>query len=226
MFGHHPYVWMPPVCLETTIILDTPIYLDAPCMPGCPHMFGCTHCIFGCPHVFGCPHRFGHPLVCLDAPMYVWKMFGMTAVHIQHKESALCQTGGVHMLHIHLDTPICLEAPYVWISLIPLNAPIYLVASKHTGAAKHMEGIQTYRGYPNIWGIQPYRGVSTLRGHPNIWGHPNMGGVQTWGVQTYRWAFKHMGVSKQTGGASKHMVVSKHTGGIQIYRGYPNIWEI
>ena len=67
-----------------------------------------------------------------------------------------------------------------------------------------MESIQTYRGYPNMWGHQPYRGVSKHRGQPNI------GGMQTyWGCLTYRWA------SKCTGGVQ--------TLGIQMYRDHPNI---
>ena len=62
----------------------------------------------------------------------------------------------------------------------------------------HPNIIHTYRGCPNIWGVQTYRG------HPNT-GHPNIQGV-----------FKHTGVSK-------HMGTSKHAGGIQTYGRCPNI---
>ena len=77
MFGHPPYVLMPP------------LYVWTPCMFGHPHMFGC-------PHMFGDPTYVLMPPICLDdkacflsvvcstadvwrPPTYVWTppcMFG------------------------------------------------------------------------------------------------------------------------------------------------------
>ena len=130
-------------------------------------------------HVFGHPHMFGCPLVCLDD---VW----MPVVHIQHKESTLCQTEGVSICIPY----IWMSHPYVWMSLIPLDAPIHLAASKHIGgqpniwrASKHTGAIKTYGGIQTYRGcIQTYGGLTTYRGHLNI-----------------RGASKHMGASKCMG---------------------------
>ena len=54
--------------------------------------------------------------ICLDAP-----------VHTQHKEGMLCQTKGVFICPIHLDTPICLDAPcMLGLPLVCLGAPLYV----------------------------------------------------------------------------------------------------
>ena len=106
------YVWAPPYVWMPNVCLDI------------PHMFGHL------PYVW-------MPLVCLDD---VW----MPAVHIQHKESTLCQTEGVSICTPYIWMPL-----YVWTPPICLDGSqtygcphtIHLAASKHTGAAKHMEGI-------------------------------------------------------------------------------------
>ena len=166
----------------------------------------------------GCPHMFGYPL-CVCAPLYldacvcledVW----IPTVHIQHKESMLCQTEGMSICPLYiwmhpyvwmppvcLDIPIYLDTTHVWMSLIPLDAPYIWGHPNMQGAAKHMESIQTYRGCANMWGIQPYRGVSKHRGQANIWGSANIWGcpnIQV-GIQAY--------------------------GGIQTYGRCQNIWE-
>ena len=111
-----------------------------------PHICLDASCMFGYPPYLDTP-------ICLDAPICsddVW----MPAVHIQHKESMLCQAKGVsicpntfvcpHMLDAHLyvwmphmfgHPAVCLDdsyvwnPPYVWTPPICLDAPIYLDAS-------------------------------------------------------------------------------------------------
>ena len=159
--------------------------------------------------------------------MYVW----MPAVHIQHKESMLCQTEGVsicthtfgcphvwipHMFGspICLDASVCLDTPNIF------GCPSYLWMLPYIWQHPNIQGgSQTYGGHPNIQGgvqtcvgHQPYREVYKHRGNPNIQGaSKHMGECKHGGVQTYRLTSKHMGVSK-------HMGASKHTGG------HPNIW--
>ena len=152
----HPlYVWMPPY-----------VWI-APCMFGCPHVWT-PFCMFGCPHMFGYSPVFGHPYVwmspecvdtpiCLDAPMYVWKMFGcLLYIYNTKKACFVILRGCPYAPYIWMP---CMfgHPPYVWMSLIPLDATIHLAASKHMG------GSQT-NGHPNI------QGVSKHRGHPNIQG--------------------------------------------------------
>ena len=123
----HPYIWMPPVCLNAPICLDSPVCLDA------LHMFGHTAkwldapCMFGCPNMCEHPHMSGHPPVYLDTthmfgcPQDVWKPpacldgVWMPSVHTQHKESMLCYTKG------------CPYAPYTWMPIC-LDGPIYCMA--------------------------------------------------------------------------------------------------
>ena len=101
-FGCHPYVWIPPVCLDGPICLNTPhICLDASCMFGYPPYVWTSH-------MFGC---------CL----YVWMMFGCLLYMYNTKKACFVRLRGVHMPPIHLYTPICLDAhlyvwmpPYVW----------------------------------------------------------------------------------------------------------------
>ena len=194
------------------------------------------------------PCKFGHPYVwmppvCLDGPVYVW----MLAVHIQQKESMLCQTEVVSICPIHLDAPCMFGHPHMF------GCPSYLWVHIHFG------GIQTYRGPPNIWRRSKHtEGVQTCGGHLTRQRDVQTGGIQTWGVQrcegcpnmqvgiqTYG-ASKHMEAFKHTGGASKHMAASKHMGASKcmggiwtslsltkhalfvlfMYRGHPNVWGI
>ena len=91
MFGCHPYVWTPPVCLNAPKCLDAPpICLDAPCM-------------FGCPLHVWMPPMFQHhpyvwmPPVCLDTPicLNIPHMFGCSPECL---DVSIC-----------LDTPVCLD---------------------------------------------------------------------------------------------------------------------
>ena len=98
---------MPPVCL------DTPICLDA------LHMFGC-------PHMFGHPHMFG----CL---LYVLMMFGCPLYIHNTKKACFVRLRGCPYAPIHLDAPICLDAPcmfgwppYVWTSPHMFGCPLYV----------------------------------------------------------------------------------------------------
>ena len=94
------------------------------------------------------PHMFGHPAICLDAPMYVWMMFGCLVYIYNTKKACFVRLRGCPYAPIHLDTPICLDAPcmlqmapisldtptyvwmplYLWISPICLDTPICLDA--------------------------------------------------------------------------------------------------
>ena len=135
--------------------------------------------------------------------------------------------------------------PYIWMSLIHLDAPIHLAASKHTGVqpnicrvSKHTEGCPniwghtTTQGCPNIGGTQTYRASKHGR-CPNIQVDiQTYVGVQTWGHPNIQGVSKHMGASKHTGGHPNIwwylniQEASKH-GGIQTYGGsqmYGGIW--
>ena len=183
------------------------------------------------------------PTICLDAPCMTGRCLDACCTYTTQRKHALSDWGDVHISPIHLDAPCTFghphifgHYPFVWMSLIPLDAPYIWGASKHTG------GSQTWRtskhtGGPNMWRIQPYRGVSKHRGHPKIKGAskhigeckhrgcPNIqvgiqhtGGVQTYGgIQTYREPSKHGEFNHM--GASKPIMVSKHTGGSQTYWG-------
>ena len=132
MFECPPHVWTPP-CLDTLLNVWMPPYgwippyiwallcLDAPCM-------------FGHPHMFGCPCMFGR---CLDAH----------CTYTTQRKHALSRLRGcpyapyIWMPPVCLDTPICLDVPHTFgcIHTFGGNPNIQ-------GAAKHMEGIQTYGG--------------------------------------------------------------------------------
>ena len=155
-----PYVWMPLYVQMTPICLDTPTCLDA-------------------------PHMFGHP-ICLDAPLYVW----MPAVHVQHKESMLCQTDGVSTwplyiwMHLYVwMPPVCLDIPKYLDTTHMFGYPSYLWMPPYIkGACKHTGGSQTYGEHTNIQGVSKYMGASN---HTEEC--PHIGGTQTYGVvQTYR----------------------------------------
>ena len=104
----------------------------------------------------------------------------------------------------------------------------------YRGVSKH-RGIQTYIGYPNIWG-EANMGVSKhTGGHPNIWGaSKHTGGVQTYGASKHIGGHPNIwGHSNICGGASKHMVASKHTGAwkhMEVSKcmgayGHPLVWQ-
>ena len=104
-----PYVWMFPVCLDAPICLYT------------PHMFGCPH--VWTPPCFDAPCMFGH-LTCLDVPCmfghfpYVW----MPPICLD--TPCICLDIPCMFGHpICLNTPICLDAPHVWMAHILKGCP-------------------------------------------------------------------------------------------------------
>ena len=111
MFGHPPYVWMPPVptkhkesmLCQTKGVSICPHTFVHPCMFGCPHMFGHPH-IFVCPHMFGC------------------------SLYIHNTKHALSDLGGVHMPPIHLYTTL-----YVWIPHMFRYPQMYGGIQRHWG---------------------------------------------------------------------------------------------
>ena len=56
---------------------------------------------------------------------YLW----MPPVHTQHRESMLCQTKGVSICPIYLDTPMCLTAP-VCLDAPMFGCPLYIHNTK------------------------------------------------------------------------------------------------
>ena len=169
-------------------------------MFGCPHLFGCIPCMFGCPHVhtpacmFGCPPMFGYspvhlgtpmfgcllnmcgtpicldPPICLDALICLEDVW-MAAVHIQHKESMLCQTeGDVHM-------PLYIWMPmYVWTSPICLDVPHTFGCHQYIWQHPNIQWRQ-----PNIWRASKYTGgVQTCGASSHTEGCPNIGGNQAY----------------------------------------------
>ena len=122
-----------------------------------------------------------------------------TPVPTQHKESTLCQTNGVSICSPFIWIPHMFGCPlYVWMPPVCLDAPMCMRECKCMGASKHM-------GCPNI------------QGNPNIWGCPNIWG----GIQTYRWASKHMGSIQKYRGNPNIWGPSKHTGGIPACLSFP-----
>ena len=119
------------------------------------------------------------------------------------------------------------------------ECPNIPVASKHVGVSKHMGAIWTYRGHPNIWGIQMY-GVYghpfsltkhaffllfMYRGHPNI--IKTYGGIQTYGgCPNIQWSSKHVGKSKCMGAYGHPLSLTKHAFFVLcMYRRHSNIWR-
>ena len=150
-------------CPYTSIHLDAPICLDTCNMFGCSQNMW-TLCMFGCPICLDTPLYVGHPYVWMPPeyvwslpyvwmPPYVWKMFGYLLYIYNTKKACFVRLRGCPYAPIHLDAPICLDAPYVWTPLICLDVP-HTFGCHHTfgsiqtysGAAKHMENIQTYGG--------------------------------------------------------------------------------
>ena len=140
-----PYVWIPPVCLDichmficpvyvvmkfgcllyihntkntcfvrlrgcpyAPIHLDAPICLDAPCMSQCPLYVLMAPYVWTPPHMFGCP-------------LYVWMMFRCLLYIYNTKKACFVKTEGVHMPHIHLDAPVCLDVLHMF------GCPLYVL---------------------------------------------------------------------------------------------------
>ena len=123
-----PYIWTPPICLDTPIYLMHPLYVWVP--PMCLDVPICLEDVWMPPvhtqhkesilcHTKGCPyapyiwmpHMFGWPHVCLNAPYVVDTpcMFGcplcldatcLFGHHFICLDTAIC-----------FDAPICLDAP-------------------------------------------------------------------------------------------------------------------
>ena len=129
-------VYAPPVCLDAPVFGQPPVSLGTP-------MFGCLLYVWTLPYI----HMFGCPCVCLQD---VW----MSTVHIEQKETMLCQTEGVS---------IC--PPYIWMPSVSLDTPICLDVPHTFGCPIYLGGIQTYRGQPNKWRTSKHTvGVQTCGG--------------------------------------------------------------
>ena len=139
-----PLFGWPPVCLDIPICLDTLLYVLMPAYVWTPPIFECLPVCLGTPYVWMLPYIWMHPLYvwmssyiwvtpCIfGCPQYVWiltvslstPMFRcplvcledvwMPAVHIQQKESMLCQTEGCPYAPIHLDAPCMFGHPHMF----------------------------------------------------------------------------------------------------------------
>ena len=250
-FGH-PDVWMPFIYLDAS-----PVCLDA------PHVWT-TSCMFGCPICLDTPQYVGHPyvwmlpecvdapicfdtLICLDGPICLEDVW-MPAVHIQHKESMLCQTEGVSIWPNTLGHPQCLDAlhlfgctpsmfgyphmfghpTYIWMHTVCLDLPHMFGCSPVCFDDFWMPPVHTQHKRSMLCQTKGVFLCPHTFGCPHIFRCPCI-----FGHLTYVWmslipldATIHLATSKHTVGqpniwrASKHMLASKHTGGIQMYRTY------
>ena len=229
-----------PIHLDAPICMDGPVCLDAPiCLPVCLDTLICldTPCMLGHCYMFRC-----HPYVWMmfDTPCtyttqrkdalsywggvhilpYIW----MPPVHIQHKESMLCQTKGVSiyshtfgcplcvwMPPVCLDATICLDAPYVWMAfcmfgcLICLDTPVCLDAPCMFGHPPCL--------YSHMFGCPLYVCLPPCLDTP-----------------LYGWMPPHIWLCPVCLDAAKCMEASTGMRGIQTYRecpniqGHPNVW--
>ena len=149
-------------------------------------------------------------------------MFGCPLYIHNTKKTCFVRIKGCPYAPIHLD------APYVWLPPICLDAAKCMVASKGMRDIQIYGGVQTYRGIQTYGGIQMYGGIWTPnqpdkacflcvvyvkqapKHLPNIWGIKTYGGIQTCGrVHTYSgniltWGAQTYRELSNTYGASKH----------------------
>ena len=183
MFGHPPYVCMPPICLDTpAYVLISPVCLDIPYVWMAHILRMCPYA----PNTFVHPHMFGHP-------PYVW----MPPVHTQHKESMFCQTEGVSIyphifgcpnmfgcpLFVWMHPLYVWMAPYVWMPPIYLDALLYVWMSSYLDTPISLDApvcldapicldIPHMFGCPNMFGCPPVCLDVLIFGHPHIFGYP------------------------------------------------------
>ena len=146
-----------------------PICLDTPVCLGIP-MFGCLLYV-GHSHMFGCPP-------CLDALMYVWKMFGCMLYIYNTKKTCFVRLRGFPYAPYTFGWPHMFGSPlYLW-------TPTYIWTLSICSDIPHTFGCPSYIwGHPNIQSesnmesIQTYRRLSKYVGHPTI-----KRDVQTWGA--------------------------------------------
>ena len=109
-----------------------------------------------CPLYVWMPQYVWTPSHVLMLPVFfddVW----MPAVHIQHKESMLCQTKGVSICPPYICMPpyiwmppVCLDAPICLDDSICLNIPTYVWMPPVCLDIPHMFG------HPHMFGCPPY----------------------------------------------------------------------
>ena len=163
-FGCPPVCWMPPICMDAPHVWMVPICLDAPHMPPC--MFGHPICL-DVPVCLGAP-CFDGPVcldtpIDLDAPTYVDDVW-MLPVHIQHKESMLCQTKGVSICPHTFGCPLYINntKKACFVRLRVLVTPLY-------GWMPHMFG------HPHMFGCSPYVWLPPVcLDAPKCMGHPKV----------------------------------------------------
>ena len=106
----------------------------------------------------------------------------------------------------------------------------HVAIQTYRGCIKTYGGIQTYRGCPNIkGGIQTYgccpnmEGIQTYRVHPHIWGHPNVFGHMD---NPLVWHSMFSMCCVCTGGiqtSPKHTTGYSNIWGMSKHEGHPNI---
>ena len=127
-------------------------------------------------------------------------------------------------VHTCLDIPCMFRHPYIfghnpylWMSLITLDAPIHLGGSQTYGEHPSIQRvIQTCGGIEQYRGVSKHRSTQTYRGHPNIWGSADIWGCPNIG------ACKHMGHPYR--GPSKSIGHSNIQGMHPSIWRHPNVW--
>ena len=175
--------WMPPVHTQH----KESMLCQTKGVSICPHTFGY-------PHMFGCPLYVQMAPICLDTPTYVWMPLylwispicldtpicldaphvclddvWMPGVHIQHKESMLCQTKGVSICPHTFECPL-----YIWMSLVYFNAPICLGHHPYFWIPPLCFNVPYMFGHSHMFGCPPVclNAPICLDAHLYVWMSP------------------------------------------------------
>ena len=150
------------------------ICVDTPCMSS-QSMF-CLCCYLyvqdAHPHVWKLPYVWMHPHIVWQSMLYLWVMFGCPLYIHNTKKACYVTLRGYPYAPIHMDDPICVNAPYM-LGCPNMSGwpPVYGGTSKHLDtpwgiacipclvAFKHMFGM------PNCMGACPHVWVALLA-HP------------------------------------------------------------
>ena len=136
MFGHPPYVWIPPICLDTTHMFGCPHMVGYLHMSGHPSYVWMSHCMFGHPHIFGWPHTFLH-LHMLRCPPYL---------SMPHTFGSIQTYGGVQIYREH---PYIQGASKHMIGVQTWGIQTY-GGMQTEGACRHMVACKNKGVHPNI----------------------------------------------------------------------------
>ena len=124
MFGCPLYAWMLPyVWMHPMHVWMPPYVWMAACMVQCLHMFGCPN-IWMSSICLDAPVCLDTPHICLDAPLYVWMMFGCLLYIYNTTKACFVRLRGCPYAP-NICMPHMFRCPlYVWMPLVCLDAPI------------------------------------------------------------------------------------------------------